>query len=79
MLYTCIDIADLAATVDGDNVVKRIYSTSSQRLVSTIYTATAPVQLEHLKHNILVLRLTVGVFSWDNEICHGFILIVLDW
>ena len=31
--------------------------------MSSIYTATAIVLLQHLKYNILVLRLTVGVLE----------------
>ena len=47
-----------------DNGIKRIYCTSSQgRNVSSIYTATAEVQLQHLKQNILVLTITVDVLE----------------
>ena len=59
-----------------DNGVKRVYSKSRQgRNVSSIYSATAVLLLQHLKY-ILVLELAVGVLeqkkekiACDNETC----------
>ena len=59
---TSTPVEVLAAAVDGSNGVKNIHSMSNQgQHVSSIYTATAIVQLQHLKYAFLILRLTVGV------------------
>ena len=50
------------------NGVKRVYCTSSQgRNLSSIYTATPVAHLQHLKYDILVLRLTVGVLEAEER------------